>query len=191
MKPARNKKHLSDIINGCIENDSADGLKYYLSNFRSKFFIPQSQDSLKKDFPNLLTDSISKLKPECAKYLHEIGFQIVRQSDIDRILLSECKIQKIQDVYELLISLGYNLPEDIKEKIIKRVLEPYKIEANNKRIDVALRLLNTGFVTEEQFEAVLNKIISETKNKKFESNIKIFVRDFRLKKLFNELDTNS
>lgn len=187
MKPARNKKHLSDIINGCIENDSVDGLKYYLNNFRSKFFIPQSQDSLKKDFPNLLTDSISKLKPECAKYLHSLGFT----TNPYTILLKDCKIQKVQEVYNLLIELGYEMSEDVVDKIALRILEPYKIEADKSRIDIALNLISSGFISEEKFESVLNKMIKDFKNKKFESNIKIFVRDFRLKKLFNELDTNS
>lgn len=187
MKLPRNRKHLLDMINGCIENDSAEGLRFYLTTFRSNFFMPKDMDSLKKEFPNLLSDSVSKFKPKCSNYLHSLGFT----TNPYNVLLKECKIQKVQEVYNLLTDLGYEMEDDIVDKISLRILEPYKIDADKSRIDIALNLISSGFISEERFEIVLNKLILDTKNKKFESNIKIFVRDFRLKKLLNELDTNS
>jgi len=187
MKLPRNRKHLSDMINGCIENDSVEGLRFYLTIFRSNFFMPQDIDSLKKEYPNLLSDSISKYKVECANYLHSLGFT----TNPYNVLLRECKIQKVQEVYNLLIELGYEMSDDIVDKISLRILEPYKIDVDKSRIDTALNLISSGFISEERFEIVLNKLIKDTTNKKFESNIKIFVRDFRLKKILNELDTNS
>lgn len=187
MKIPRNRKHLLDMINGCIENDSSENLRFYLTFFRSKFFAPKDMDTLKKEFPDLLSDSVSKFKPECSKYLHSLGFT----TNPYNVLLKKSKIQKVQEVYNLLIELGYEISDDIVDKISLRILEPSKIEANKTRIDTALNLISSGFLSEERFEIVLNKLIVDTKNKKFESNIKIFARDFKLKKLLNELDTNS
>ena len=60
---------------------------------------------------------------------------------------------------------------------------PYKVLDNPNRIDVAMKYLEQGFFSEEEFEETLNGISSTHKETRFKHVVNQYVREYKLNKI--------
>jgi hypothetical protein len=170
----RNINHLENFITGSIENDNIDDFKHYINSY-----IKVRNDS--RFITKFLDFSIEKNSLECFQYLHEMGY---RTTNHEHILLWECNILLIEDIYENLLKNGYEFKSTIKFNILKRILEPYKILDNRNRIQVAWDYIESGFIDKQTFEKYIEftaKIIKD--GNRFKDTILGFVREFKLNQL--------
>jgi hypothetical protein len=173
VKKWRNTKHLESFIVGSIESDNIECFKHYIT----AYIKVKGEDRFVTEF---LDFTIEKNSVKCFKHLHEIGYKTVGQ---DRILLSRCKINLIEDIYNLLKSHGYEFSVNIKFNILKRILEPYKIEDNRERIDVAWNYIQSGFIEKEVFDSYIAFITSNTKESKYKNTVIGFIREYKLNQI--------
>jgi hypothetical protein len=169
IKKHRNTNHLISLTTGAIESGRVDELKHYISK------LPK--DLLHKQ--NFLEDSLIKSRYECAKILMESGLTI---SNPDLILF-KCKIEDMEKTTKIMSSLGFTFKEDMNVRLIKRILEPYKLVDNPNRYYVATKYVESGFFTQSQFEEALFQISEKHKSTKWISIMKSCMREYNLSKI--------
>ena len=172
IKNHRNINHLNDLIFGSIENDRVDDLRHYISVY------PSDQIEKVKKNGSFLISALTKCKPESSKFLYEEGFN----KSTPLFIIMDSPIDKMSDVNELMISLGINYMLD-KSILITRILTPYKVLDNPNRIDVAMKYLEQGFFSEEEFEETLNGISSTHKETRFKHVVNQYVREYKINKI--------
>jgi hypothetical protein len=173
VKKWRNTKHLESFIIGSIESDNIESFKHYIT----AYIEVKGEERFVTKFLNF---SIEKNSVKCFKHLHEIGYKTASQ---DHILLRCCKINLIEDVYNLLKYHGYEFSINIKLNILKRILEPYKVQDNRERIDVAWGYIQSGFIEKEVFDNYIKFISSDNKESKYKNTIIGFIREFKLNQI--------
>ena len=158
------------MIIGAIEHGCLNDLKKYL---------PQSTHphSIKTDDFNYLFYAAKIGNFEISKYLYDSGFRLS-----ERWVLSECKIDKIESVYNLIRDLTGKAPD--KGNILMRIIEPNKIEANPKRVEVALSLLKSGFIDHKMFDESLKSLTS--RSQKNAVLLKSLIREFNINNILDE-----
>jgi len=172
IKNHRNINHLNDLIFGSIENDRVEELRHYISVY------PSGQIEKVKKSGDFLKSALTKCKTESSKFLYEKEFSIGNPL----FILLESPIDKMSNVHDLMKSLGVNYILN-KSTLIKRILEPYKILDNPNRIDVAMKYLEHGFFSEEEFEETLNEISSRHGETRFKYVVNQYVREYKLNKI--------
>ena len=129
---------LVDALESNAYNNQIDELKENLSIVR----IPLSS-SVKSDLLFIALRSGSK---ECSEFLIEKEATVNAQH-----VLYKCDFNKIDKVYKLLseLSVKYDFIRDSfhgdKKSLITRLIDPHKVQANDKRINFLLKLLSDGF----------------------------------------------
>lgn len=172
IKNHRNINHLNSLIFGSIENDRVDDLRYYISVYPS-----DKIENIKKS-RDFLISALTKCKPESSKFLYKEGFN----TTTPLFIILETPIDKMSDVYDLMKNIGINTTFN-KRTLIKRILEPYKVLDNPNRIDVAMKYLEQGFFSEEEFEETLNEISSSHEKTRFKYVVNQYVREYKLNKI--------
>ena len=172
IKNHRNINHLNSLIFGSIENDRVDDLRYYISVYPS-----DKIENIKKS-RDFLISALTKCKPESSKFLYKEGFN----TTTPLFIILETPIDKMSDVYDLMKNIGINTTFN-KRTLIKRILEPYKVLDNPSRIDVAMKYLEQGFFSEEEFEKTLNEISSSHEKTRFKYVVNQYVREYKLNKI--------
>ena len=172
IKNHRNINHLNSLIFGSIENDRVDDLRYYISVYPS-----DKIENIKKS-RDFLISALTKCKPESSKFLYKEGFN----TTTPLFIILETPIDKMSDVYDLMKNIGINTTFN-KRTLIKRILEPYKVLDNPNRIDVAMKYLEQGFFSEEDFEETLNEISSSHEKTRFKYVVNQYVREYKLNKI--------
>ena len=172
IKNHRNINHLNSLIFGSIENDRVDDLRHYISVYPS-----DKIENIKKS-RDFLISALTKCKPESSKFLYEEGFN----TTTPLFIILETPIDKMSDVYDLMKNIGINTTFN-KRTLIKRILEPYKVLDNPNRIDVAMKYLEQGFFSEEEFEETLNEISSSHEKTRFRYVVNQYVREYKLNKI--------
>jgi hypothetical protein len=174
IKRHRNNNHLNSLILGTIESNRVDELKHYISVYPKDLL--QKHKNNHSDF---LESALVKARNECAKFLIEFGF-IVRNPEF---IILDTKIENLPFAMKNMESLGFHFRDEFKSSLVLRILEPYKVLDNPKRIDIALEYLESGFFTECQFEEGLDKIEKANKGKRFERVVKSYIREYKLNKI--------
>lgn len=172
IKKHRNINHLNDLIFGSIENDRVNDLRYYISVY------PSDQIEKVKKNGSFLKSALTKCKPESSKFLYEEEFNI----STPLFIILDSPIDKMSDVYDLMKNIGIKTSFN-KSILIKRILEPYKILDNPNRIDIAMKYLEQGFFSEEEFEETLNEISKKNKESRFKYVVNQYVREYKLNKI--------
>ena len=166
---------LKDALISNVHANQLDNLKYNVSLLRTNLF----DDGLKS---KLLTLSLTNASKECALFLIEQG-AICNPSYI----LSECKYDKIHIVYELVDELVDEFPDNFtgsgmnknKKYLIKRILDPSKINENPHRIDYLMS--NTKFFSTKEIKQCIDEEY-KSKPEKWSALISL-LRDIKLKEL--------
>jgi len=180
IKKHRNKKHLDSLILGAIENDRVDELAFYtksLDNHNNQEF---------------LTYALTRCKLESSKFLYESGFTFRYGIDNPLYILMDAPIDNLDNVYNLIISLSFRESDELsneylaykfKKYCVKRLLDPYKVLDNPKRIDIVMDYIKKGFFTEEIFEEVLTEISEKHKESRFKNVVNQYIREYKLNKI--------
>jgi len=131
----------------------------------------------------LLTLSLQNGSKECAEYFLEQGITCN-----PNFILLECKFNKIIDVYNLLSELLNKYPNSFignerkmplnKITLIKRLIDPSKIEDNQKRVDYLLE--NMEFFGASNITEVIDE---HYKGSSKMSRLKSLIREIKLKEL--------
>jgi len=171
FKKHRNLNHLKTLIIGTIEQNRTEALSYYISK------LPQ--DLKRKS--EYLYFAVYKNKPECVSILKEQGIE-PDSSFLHAVYV--CKLEHIKDVCDILISLGFEISDSYKKNIIKRIIEPYKIEIDPNRFSIAIKYLDDGFFTYEQFNHATKSFLDKFKpNSKYAGLLISAKRESLLNKL--------
>ena len=179
IKNHRNINHLNSLIFGSIENDRVDDLRHYISVYPS-----DKIENIKKS-RDFLISALTKCKPESSKFLYDIYASYAKEgfyTTTPLFIILETPIDKMSDVYNLMKNIGINTTFN-KRTLIKRILEPYKVLDNPNRIDVAMKYLEQGFFSEEEFEETLNEIFSSHEKTRFKYVVNQYVREYKLNKI--------
>jgi len=175
IKRHRNIAHLNSLILGSIESNRVDELMHYISVY--------PKDLIEKHHKNghsaFLENALLKARNECAKFLIESGF-IVRNPEF---IILDTKIENLEFAMKNMESLGFHFREEFKSGLVRRILEPYKVLDNPRRVNIALEYLESGFFTEIQFEEALDKIFKSSKGKRFENVVRSYIREYKLNKI--------
>jgi hypothetical protein len=174
IKRHRNTNHLNSLILGSIESNRVDELKHYISVYPKDLL--QKHKNNHSDF---LESALVKARNECAKFLIESEF-IVRNPEF---IILDTKIENLPFAMKNMESLGFHFRDEFKSALVRRILEPYKVLDNPRRVNIALEYLQNGFFTESQFEEGLDKIEKSNKGKRFENIVKSFIREYKLNKI--------
>ena len=174
IKRHRNTNHLNSLILGSIESNRVDELKHYISIYPKDLI-----EKHKNGHSEFLENALVKARNECAEFLIESGFT-VRNPEF---IILDTKIENLPFAMKNMENLGFHFRDDFKSALVRRILEPYKVLDNPKRVDIALEYLKSGFFTESQFEEGLNKIEKSNKGKRFEHVVKSYIREYKLNKI--------
>jgi hypothetical protein len=180
IKKHRNKKHLDSLILGAIENDRVDELAFYtklLDNHNNQEF---------------LTYALTRCKLESSKFLYGSGFTFRYGTNNALYILMDAPIHNLDNVYNLITNLSFSgelykfgdyTSESVKKYCVKRLLDPYKVLDNPKRIDIAMDYIKKGFFTEQIFEEALTEISEKHKESRFKNVVNQYVREYKLNKI--------
>lgn len=169
---------LYNALESNVYDDQISQLKENISMF------PNLVDEKRKK--RLLRLSIQSGSKECAEYFLNEGINLHQyRNNLDSIL-HECKYDKIVDVYNLLKELLDKYPEILinerisldKITLIKRLIDPSKIEDNQKRVDYLLE--NMEFFGSTNIIEVINENYKD--NSKM-TRLKSLIREIKLKDL--------
>lgn len=159
-----------DKIRTAVHTDNIDVLK------KESWFLPTNIFQSEKKY--LLQSAIINCSKQCTDFLFDKDIKI----SIDVILL-DCKWNKIQEVYlfcqqfsnEKGIKFNFN-----KERVIRRLLAPDKVENNPLRVEYLHTLIKNSFVGSKEAKEIINELyVSEVKK----GNIKQLLREITLKEL--------
>ena len=170
----RYPKRLLDALNSNAHDNDLEGLKENLDYYKDLFLYDKNNWSF------LLETAIKNNSKECAEYL--LLFIDVEVNTT--YLLKDCKYEKMIEVYHLLEYLVSKYPKSFKYELdkkilIKRLIEPYKIDSNPKRLDFLLE--NLDFFGVKNLQAVMEEVYTEKPEKK--SRLSSVIRDIKLKEL--------
>lgn len=164
-------RSILDKITDAVVNDKIDKLKFLI------YSLPG--DILKKKIDEFLYYSVINGSENCSFFLLEKGATIVLNNNP----LHSCKYFMIHEVYYLCekISFEYNIPFDnSKDRLIKRILEPYKVEQNPERVTYLYSLFRSGFFSMKEIKECIDKnYVSEIKKGK----LKVLLREITLSEL--------
>jgi hypothetical protein len=159
----KNKKRLESMIINNVCNDQLDELKINLG-----YYLPfgKLKDSFKYD---LIHNALTHLSPKCSNYLiKELDVKIPNMIHI----FSACKWNKLYESYFFLKEISEDLHNYYmfvnfkveKYDIIKRLLDPSRVEFNPLRVNYIFELVNKGFIDLPEVRKVINETyVQETK----------------------------
>jgi hypothetical protein len=138
QKWGKHRGRLIDALESNVYNNQIDELKENLTLLRVDEFLSNKN--------KLLFIALRSGSEECSEYL------IQREATANsQHVLNKCDFDKIDKVYKLLSDLSnkYDFIRDSfygdKKKLITRLIDPHKVQANDKRINFLLKLLSDGF----------------------------------------------
>lgn len=169
----RYPKRLLDALNSNAHDNDIEGLKENLDYYRSLF-------PGKNNWYFLLETAIKNNSKECAEYLLSTDVEVANTT----YLLKDCKYEKMIEVYHFLEYLVSKYPKSFKYELdkkilIKRLIEPYKIDSNPKRLDFLLD--NLDFFGVKNLEAVMEEVYTEKPEKK--AKLSSVIREIKLREL--------
>jgi hypothetical protein len=159
-----------DKIRTAVYKDNIDVLK------KESLFLPS--DIFQSEKKYLLQFAIINCSKQCTDFLFDKDIKI----HFDLILL-DCKWNKIQEVY--LFCQQFSNEKGIKfyfdkERVIRRLLNPDKVENNPLRVEYLHTLIKNNFVSSKETKEIINEFyVSEVKK----ANIKQLLREIALKEL--------
>lgn len=150
------------------------------SRFKSNFYGKKTPvNNFQTRINDYLYRALYNGSEKTVYYLLECGGTV----NLNNNPLQSCKYDIIKDVYELCekISKDKKLPFNCDKKIIvKRILEPYKIETNPDRITYLFDLYKEGFI---EIKMVRDTIEEDYKSIDKKSVLKTLMRDLLLTEL--------
>ena len=179
-KKPRNINHLKDLITGTIQQDRLDDLKFYLSTCSHS-----NLENIKKQ-PSLLMFAVHSGNLEICKYLYSNGFSLLHGPSY---ILVSATYDKLVSSFNILKSLDNNIfeksggDEKVKELILSKILEQYKVIDNPNRESYAIDLMKSGFIDEKKFNKIFNKIQEKNKGTRFEKTLVMVNRELILNQL--------
>lgn len=159
----KNPKRLRSMIINNVCNDQLDELKINLKHYRLHTNLT---DSFKYD---LIHNALTHLSSNCSKYLiKELEVKIPNMIHI----FSACKWDKLYESYYFLKDISEDLHNSYmfvsfkveKYDIIKRLLDPSRVESNSLRVNYIFELVKRDFFTLTEVRKVINETyVQETK----------------------------
>jgi len=159
----KNPKRLRSMIINNVCNDQLDEFKINLKHYR---LLTNLTDSFKYD---LIHNALVHLSPKCSNYLiKELDVKIPNMIHI----FSACKWNKLYESYFFLKEISEDLHNSYmfinfkveKYDIIKRLLDPSRVESNTLRVNYIFELVNKGFIDSPEVKKVINETyVQETK----------------------------
>ncbi len=170
---------LFDALESNVHDNNIKGLKDNLT------LLDYNQNKFNK----LLNSSIKNGSKDCAEYLISLGAVSTINTSYRKYgmnMLLDCKYYKIIEVYNIIQYLSDKYPHAFdkdaiydKKVLIKRLIDPSKIETNQKRVDYLLE--NSTFFGIENIEKSIEEIYIDKPEKKLRLNS--ILREIKLKKL--------
>lgn len=150
------------------------------SRFRSNLYHKKTSiNNFESRINDYLYRALYNSSEKSVYYLLECGGTV----NLNNNPLQSCKYDDIRNVYELCekISKDKKLPFNCDKKIIvKRILEPYKIESNPDRINHIFDMYKDGFI---EIKMIRDTIDEDYKSVDKKSVLKALMRDLLLTEL--------